>query len=53
MGETFFWTMYHNTPLMPICYHCGTCLELHSGQYMPDYDPLIPPFAATHTHSRR
>lgn len=46
-GETYFWTMYHNTPLTPICYHCGTCLGLHSGQIDPTADPLIPPYAAT------
>lgn len=46
-GETYFWTMYHNTPLMPLCFSCGTALGLDSGQIDPLDPKPIPPFAAT------
>lgn len=46
-GETIFWTMYHNKPLTPVCYHCGKCFALDSGRLDPKHDDFPLPYAAS------
>lgn len=43
-GQTIFWTMYHNTPLTPVCHRCGTAFDLASGRLPPDGEGILPAF---------